>query len=246
MVAKFYAISACRDDQESDDFVGSPFSLPNPAGLSGGACTTALLRLLKGNLKMTFTELMDQLRHDLKKGGHDQVPQLSSTYPIVDEPLLPAVVKGEKRALLIGINYVGQTGELLGCHTDIRNVKKFLVENGFFEGRIRVLLDDGIHNKPTKRNIENEFFKLCQLSKNGDFVWVHYAGHGRSSRDLNNDELDHYDETIVPVDYRAAGEISDDDINKKLVVPMPDGVTSVVVADSCNSGTILDLPYNLN
>ena len=29
-----------------------------------------------------------------------------------------------RRAVLIGINYVGQQGELSGCHNDVLNIKK--------------------------------------------------------------------------------------------------------------------------
>jgi hypothetical protein len=34
---------------------------------------------------------------------------------------------GRKKALLIGINYFGQNGELRGCINDVQNIKKFLV-----------------------------------------------------------------------------------------------------------------------
>ena len=42
-------------------------------------------------------------------------------------------------------------------------------------------------------------------------------------RDRNKDEDDKYDETIVPLDYRRKGQIRDDDLLKKLVLPMAAG-----------------------
>src|ERR1700749_2854315 len=33
---------------------------------------------------------------------------------------------GKKKALCIGVNYVGQSGELRGCHNDARNLRNFL------------------------------------------------------------------------------------------------------------------------
>lgn len=41
------------------------------------------------------------------------------------------------------------------------------------------------------------------------------SGHGGSTPDTSGDEADNMDETLVPVDYRSAGQIKDDDILKK-------------------------------
>ena len=38
-----------------------------------------------------------------------------------------------KRALLIGINYFGQNGQLSGCHNDVDNMKNYLKSCGFTE-----------------------------------------------------------------------------------------------------------------
>ena len=61
--------------------------------------------------------------------------------------------------------------------------------------------------------------------------------------DDDGDEDDGYDETLVPVDFAAFGQIRDDDLYRTLVCPMPAGVTLVSVMDCCHSGTVLDLPY---
>ena len=55
---------------------------------------------------------------------------------------------------------------------------------------------------------------------------------------------DGYDETFVPLDFKEAGQIVDDDIFDILVRPMPAGVTMTVIVDCCHSGTILDLPFS--
>lgn len=34
---------------------------------------------------------------------------------------------GKRKALLIGINYVGSSAALRGCHNDARNVQRFLI-----------------------------------------------------------------------------------------------------------------------
>ena len=38
---------------------------------------------------------------------------------------------GAKKALLIGINYFRQQGELKGCINDVQNVRKFLIGKSF-------------------------------------------------------------------------------------------------------------------
>jgi hypothetical protein len=81
-------------------------------------------------------------------------------------------------------------------------------------------------------------------SKPGDVAYCHYSGHGGKLRDDNNDEEDGYDETLVPLDFKNAGQIRDDDLLDTLVVRMPKGVFVTAVMDCCHSGTVFDLPYN--
>jgi len=60
---------------------------------------------------------------------------------------------------------------------------------------------------------------------------------------IDGDEVDGYDETILPVDYKKNGMIVDDEMNAIMVRPLPEGVRLTAVFDSCHSGTALDLPY---
>ena len=65
--------------------------------------------------------------------------------------------RGNKKALLIGINYYGQRGELRGCINDVNNIKRLITSRGFIEDstHMRILTDDhrnaALH--PTRRNI---------------------------------------------------------------------------------------------
>jgi hypothetical protein len=91
---------------------------------------------------------------------------------------------------LIGINYIGQQGQLSGCHNDVGNIKKYLIkEMGFNESEMLILMDDGKCHPPTKRNIEDAFSRMTQYSKAGDIVFVHYSGHGGKVRDVSGDEV---------------------------------------------------------
>jgi len=182
--------------------------------------------------------------------GFSQVPQLTSSRMIdVNKTMhvVPPGSTGRRRAILIGINYTGQQGQLSGCHNDVKNVKNFLTRvHGFNESEMLILMDDGRHHPPTKRNIEDAFTRMTQYSQTGDVVFVHYSGHGGRVRDISGDEEDGYDETLIPVDFKSAGQIIDDDILKILVKPMRAGVTCTVLMDCCHSGTVLDLPYRFS
>lgn len=55
-----------------------------------------------------------------------------------------------------------------------------------------------------------------------------------------------HSQTLIPVDFKRAGQIVDDDLYKHLVKRMPAGVNVTVLMDCCHSGTALDLPYEIN
>ncbi len=184
----------------------------------------------------------------MNRPGFDQVPQLTSSRMIdVEKPVQfvnDSNNYGTKRAVLIGINYVGQNGELSGCHNDVKNMKEYLVNvHGFQESNMTVLMDDGYHLNPTRYNITNAYRNLVRQSMPGDSVFCHYSGHGGRVRDTSGDEDDGFDETLIPVDFQSSGQIIDDDLFKDLVQPLSKGVLMTCLMDCCHSGTVLDLPY---
>jgi hypothetical protein len=246
-------ISGCADHQTSADVSNvTQFQLPDPAGQSGGACTSALLKTLYADHKdtgkdLSFVEVLLKMRSTLSGGKFSQIPQLSSSRKMdINEKfeIVPSGSTGARRALLIGINYVGQQGQLSGCHNDVGNIKDFLMDiHGFKEEDITVLMDDGSHQNPTYDNILAAFGQLVTQTKAGDCAFLHYSGHGGRVKDEDGDEEDGYDETIIPVDFSTAGQITDDVIFAELVGRMPQGSTLMTLMDCCHSGTVLDLPY---
>lgn len=76
----------------------------------------------------------------------------------------------------------------------------------------------------------------------GDSFFLHYSGHGGSVRDTDGDERDGKDETLIPVDYKTKGQITDDVILANLVLDVPAGAMLTAVIDACHSGSALDLP----
>ena len=186
---------------------------------------------------MNWVACLRAMRTELNQMGYDQIPELSSSRMIdVNKPMhiVPPNSHGRRRAILIGINYTGQQGQLVrqerkclvgfffshkqhtlvqsGCHNDVGNIQKYLVEvQGFNESEMLILMDDNRHHPPTRRNIEDAFARMCQYSQAGDVVFVHYSGHGSRVRDHSGDEDDGYDSTLIPVDFKHAGQILDDD-----------------------------------
>jgi len=248
-------ISGCQDSQTSADVSNvRDFELPDPAGRSGGACTSALLKVLYANCRrpdedLSFREVLQRIRDILSSGKYTQIPQLSSSRPFNVATPFELVPKGKeggtRRAVLIGINYVGMKGELSGCHNDVHNIKDYIMDVwGFREENMTILLDDGQHKLPTRANILGAYNQLVEDSQPGDVCFCHFSGHGGMLPDDNGDEDDGFDETLIPLDFKQTGQIRDDDLYKILVVPMKRGVTLTCLYDCCHSGTVLDLPYN--
>lgn len=247
-------ISGCQDKQTSADVSNvSSFQLPDPAGRAGGACTSTLLKILYADEHvpeedLSFTEVLEQMREHLEEKGYSQVPMLSSMNPIdVDHKfdLVPDTATGTRRAVMIGINYVGDDpGELSGCWNDVLNMKKYIMDvHGFEEENIVILMDDGENIEPNAENIINAYKQVVSESEDGDAVFLHYSGHGTKLRDDDNDEADGYDEALCPRDYQSSGMIRDDDLYDILVKELADGVHMVSLMDCCHSGSIMDLPY---
>ncbi|CDH54137.1 metacaspase [Lichtheimia corymbifera JMRC:FSU:9682] len=158
--------------------------------------------------------------------------------------------QGRKRALLIGINYIGTENELNGCINDVHNIKDFLITlYGFKEEDMVILTDDQTDPKmtPTRSNIIAAMKWLVDDAQQNDSFFFHFSGHGGSVVDVSGDETDGFDETIYPIDHDqyegTSGQILDDDMHELMVAPLPAGVRLTAIFDSCHSGTALDLPY---
>jgi hypothetical protein len=150
-----------------------------------------------------------------------------------------AVISNIKKALLIGINYNNTQYQLNGCINDAANIKTYILQKGFNESNITTLSDD-TQEKPNRDTILTKFQQLLSSSNPGDIVLFTYSGHGSYIKDINNDEKDNNDETIVPIDFNL---ISDDTLKSIIDANLKEGVTLIAFFDSCHSGTMLDLPY---
>ncbi len=153
-----------------------------------------------------------------------------------------------KHALLIGVgDYPEKSGwQSLNAANDIQLLKQALLLQGFTQENILILKDESATKAMISRYLTEDFPKQLNL---GDIAVVHFSGHGQQIADNNGDEVDGYDEAIVPFDsplkyekgvYEGENLIRDEalgqflrGIRKKL------GVKGhlLVTLDACHSGT---------
>eukprot|EP00667_Euglena_gracilis_P009787 EG_transcript_9951 len=165
--------------------------------------------------------------------------QLATTPP----PRLP----GNKKALLIGINYTGQRSQLPGCQNDVQKMTELLRAVGWQEHEMLVLTDSPLSpTQPTRDNILQAFRWLSLGTMPGDIRFLHFSGHGGvvppepgTLRSPNS-----FDQTMIPVDHmNGKRQIRGQVIYQEVVAPLPSGSRLTVIMDCCHSGAVLDLPY---
>ncbi|KAI8874406.1 peptidase C14, partial [Ramicandelaber brevisporus] len=157
---------------------------------------------------------------------------------------------GDRKALLIGINYPNSSGPLKGCINDVRNAQQnILPVYGYQQHEIRVMTDDldpSSPDYPSRANILAAMRWLVEDAEHSSVRTIWFSGHGGPEEDLDGDEDDGNDEAICPADYETAGTIIDDDMNRILVQSLPPGARLTAIFDCCHSGSALDLPLLYN
>lgn len=139
-----------------------------------------------------------------------------------------------KLALCIGINdYPGTENDLAGCLNDAEDWAAALAARGF---EIRRLIDSAASGAAIRAGIRD----LLTRATTDDAVVITYSGHGTWVPDENGDESDRRDEALCPHDIAANGPLLDDELHDLLGLAAP-GVRTVVISDSCHSGTLTRL-----
>lgn len=171
--------------------------------------------------------------------------------------LIPRPALAAKHALLIGISEYSASGlsDLSGTLNDVHLVADMLhTRFGFQANEIHTLLNANA----THTRIRDAFGQLAQEVQPDDQVYIHYAGHGSTTPDLNGEEQPFYvggkacDSTWVPFGSRSSAslaaasdpdnldyfDILDDELNAWLA-PIYDKTDNVIfVSDSCHSGSV--------
>lgn len=161
--------------------------------------------------------------------------------------LSTAVNAQRKRAFMVGISHYDtaltkyQWNNINGVE-DILLLSPLLKKQGFYTTE---LLDE----QATFGAIISQLTQFTKQTKKGDIVYLHFSTHGQPVEDLNGDEEDGWDESIVPIDayklyrkgvYEGQKHLTDDLLNKyikKLREKIgPTGFLYIVI-DACHAGT---------
>lgn len=145
-----------------------------------------------------------------------------------------------KRALLIGIDEYAspELNDLSGAVNDARLLESVLL------GKFAIPPENiaTLYNEQATRAgiIEAIQTHLIDADPPADIAIIHYSGHGSQMPDQSNDEIDGWDETLVPHDSRIGNtfDISDDEVNgllRELAIKTPN---ITLIMDSCHSGSL--------
>lgn len=149
-----------------------------------------------------------------------------------------------RHALLIGIGDYQHAGlaDLPGARTDLDLTERVLRERlGFGDADITRLLDA----EATHVGIQQAFESLADRVRDGDFVYIHYSGHGSLVADQGDEqERSGYDQTLVSHGARSDAsdglnryDVLDDELSAWLAPIADKAGELVVVSDACHSAT---------
>lgn len=144
---------------------------------------------------------------------------------------------GRRKALLIGINYIGSEHQLAGCIDDVGNVAEFLASRGFSNHpSSMVVMTDRTDPRgpyfPTGHNIIAAMRWL--VSEPETMCFLHYSGHGGQIPDPQGVRSSGFEDTIVPVDFEYNGQIPSETLHRTLVSGLHPSNTLFVLFDCCH------------
>ena len=156
------------------------------------------------------------------------------------------VLAQNKRALLVGISdyqCINKYGGWNNIHgkNDVDLLYPTLKRNGIIVSCIS-------DKDATKAGITKALKLLVSQCKAGDIVYLHFSTHGQPFEDINGDEEDGWDESIVPVDapieytkgkYEGENHLIDDELHEyctKIRKAIGSRGMLYVVIDACHAG----------
>lgn len=164
---------------------------------------------------------------------------------------------GQQFALLIAVDHYAKNRlpdgsrypSLGGCVRDIGHVEAFLTSHlNIPPQNIRKLTATNSGNAlptepedqwPTYENMVDQFKRLTEQAQPGDFVYIHYSGHGGRAKTIYPDLKDEhaFDETLVPTNIGDpnARYLRDVELGYLLKAMVKKGLIVTIVLDCCHS-----------
>jgi len=150
-----------------------------------------------------------------------------------------------RRALVVGISEYEKTGNnawnAIHGANDAELIVPILQKQGFKTTKI-------CNKTATAKRIRKELSALVSNCKSGDIVYLHFSCHGQPFEDLDGDEEDGWDESIIPYDasmvyiskvYEGSNHITDDELhNYFMQLRSKVGAKGFVcvIMDACHAG----------
>lgn len=214
-------------------------------GMLGGMGGSAAGGSAMGGAMSSLKGMMGDKNQDTRDASGTSAA-VEGTAGLANPP--PDISSQKKKSLLIGINYVGSSHALQGCHQDVENIHRFISSQDYptDQGSQIIMRDDehtDPHGKffPTGKNILAAMAWL--VSEPGTCNFLHYSGHGGQVADTDGTRVSGYDSTIVPQDYESKGQIPSGVLHKTLASRLPPKSTLFMIFDCCHSGSAVELPY---
>lgn len=163
----------------------------------------------------------------------------------------PPVSESEPRhyALLVGVSQYPQgVPSLRGPRNDVQLIQRLLLERKFAAKHIQILADgvEGAAGLPTHAAIMNALQRLARQVRSGDFVYLHFSGHGsRQPVTADATEPDGLDEIFLPHDigrwdggnHAVRNALVDNEMGKAINRLRERGAFVWAVFDACHSAT---------
>lgn len=160
--------------------------------------------------------------HVLSSYKHVRMMSLRLIMCIVTTLLITPIHSQTRRALVVGISEYKHTtedswSEIHGSN-DADLITPVLKKQGFRVSKI-------CNRTATAKRIRKELENIVKSSRPGDFIYIHFSGHGQPYEDMDGDEEDGWDESIIPYDalksfrmgiYEGENHITDDEMHTYL------------------------------
>lgn len=184
----------------------------------------------------------------------------AATSPSMPPSSPPSSEKSNVLQIFVGFgaNYYGTSNELLTCNNDVRAVHTFWkqsIANPTGKQAEFILSDEpGTRSeaKPTRQNWLTTIARVQQLAHEQDQaggcteVLYMSSSHGFFQKSSNPDELDGTSECFVTAEGSQTGLVWDYEIAQQFLQPLPASVHVLAIFDSCNSGSVMNLPWMYN
>lgn len=147
-------------------------------------------------------------------------------------------------AVLIGVNFYVDS-PLKGCVRDVENIKQFLTDGSTPVDIVTFTATTPLDSRssrpveepqswPTINNVDSSLANIIAKAKPGDFVYIHYSGHGTYPEDNGADGL-----ALVLFDDGIRGRyFHGSELAARLSEMVKNGLLVTVVLDCCFSGRV--------